>query len=64
MDYPGMRKDTWRSIMAIYLILGVLCLVACVSIAISNNGAGADSNIDGPEESKDLDINIGDNDND
>jgi len=50
--------------MAMWLILGVLCLTACVSIAISNNGAGADSNIDGPEKNKAPDINIGDNDND
>ena len=50
--------------MAIWLILGVLCLTACVSIAISNDGADATSKIDGPEKDQDPDINIGDNDND
>jgi len=59
-----MRLYRWRLTMAAYILLGVICFTACVSIAISNNGAGADSNIDGPEENKDLDINIGDNDND
>ena len=33
-----MKRDTWRSLLAIYLIIGVLALVACVSIAISNQG--------------------------
>jgi len=54
----------WRPKMAMWLILGVLCLTACVSIAISNDGADAISEIDGPAKDKDPSINIGDNDND
>ena len=50
--------------MAIWLIFGVLCLTACVSIAISDHGAGTKSQVDGPEKDTDPDINIGDNDND
>ena len=50
--------------MAMWLILGVLCLTACVSIAISNDGADAISEIDGPAKDKEPSINIGDNDND
>ena len=50
--------------MAIWLILGVLCLTACVSIAISNDGSDATSEIDGPAKDIEPSINIGDNDND
>jgi len=50
--------------MAAYIILGVLCLTACVSIAISGNESGSDSDIAGPVKEKEPEINIGDNDND
>lgn len=54
-----MRRYIWRSIVAIYLIIGVLSLMACVSIAISNNGADVESEIDGPDTNKETDIKIG-----
>ena len=53
------RKNTWRSLLAIYLILGVLSLVACVSIAISNNGADTESEINGKEIEKESNIYLG-----
>ena len=54
----------WRPKMAMWLILGVLCLTACVSIAISNDRADATSEINGPVKDENPSINIGDNDND
>jgi len=49
---------------AIYILLGVLCLTACESIAISKDRADATSEINGPVKDEKPSINIGDNDND
>jgi len=58
-----MRHNRWRGTVAIYIIIGVLCLTACISIAISDGGSSP-NNIDQPDFDKDKDVYIGDNDND
>jgi len=47
----------WRPKLAMWIILGVLCLTACVSIAIQNGESD-----DSIEVEKDIEIKIGDND--
>lgn len=44
------------------LILGVLCLTACVSVAISSDKSEAESEIDGAEIDREINIDLGESD--